>query len=113
MIFVQKVSSKPEGAAAVAMGVAAVTLLLVIITRVVVAAAAANADAFQTAVACVQTVWPQRGPLSCDLLTRRICTPATNSHGLLLLLLALLLLSGSQMWSAAVIVVILLLLGRW
>jgi hypothetical protein len=29
------------------------------------------------------TVWPQSGALSCDLLTRRICTPAaTNSHGL-------------------------------
>jgi hypothetical protein len=28
-------------------------------------------------------VWPQSGALSCDLLTRRICTPAaTNSHGL-------------------------------
>jgi hypothetical protein len=48
-------------------------------------ATAANADAFQTAaiVACSQTVWPQSGALSCDLLTCRICTPAaTNSHGL-------------------------------
>jgi hypothetical protein len=47
-----------------------------------------NVAAVQTAaavvvVACVQTVWPQSGALSCDLLTRRICTPtATNSHGL-------------------------------
>lgn len=35
-------------------------------------------------VACVETVWPQSGAQSCDLLTRRICTTpaATNSHGL-------------------------------
>jgi hypothetical protein len=64
--------------------VGAVTQLLVVITitrvAAVAVAAATTADAFQTAavvvivVACVQTVSPQSGRVSCDLLTRRICT---------------------------------------
>jgi hypothetical protein len=29
-------------------------------------------------VACVQTVWPQSGRVSCDLLTRQICIPAAT-----------------------------------
>jgi hypothetical protein len=47
-------------------------------------AAPVQTGAVVVVVACVQTVWPQSGALSCDLLTRRICTPAaaTNSHGL-------------------------------
>ena len=39
-------------------------------------AAPVQTTAVVVVVACVQTVWPQSGLLSCDLLTRRICTPA-------------------------------------